>query len=457
MPIAGIFGKLATLGAGWVSRKSRKACNHTTNPKKYLVYLNKPHPLCNKTTFPMVSTKKYSVMKCLHLLLSLTLIAFVLASCNKTAGGASGGSYSTTPGTLSSGGGGSSNSTGDTVHHTAGVLTAGEWNDHDNWDFWLALMGNDTFAAAQKAWGFACTARWNFTVRDANGNPVADAVVNIKNSDSIYWVCRTNKFGTARFLPVFSAEKPFANLTWQVHYNGTDYTSGNLSLATTDVPVTLPVAAVEKNAVDIMLVVDATGSMGDEMEYLKNELYNVLDRTEQQLGYDKLHYGAVFYRDRNSGDAYITKPFDFTASKGDLVSFVKQQSADGGGDYPEAVDEALEAALQQHWSTDAKARILFLVLDAPPHNAQSNLDLLHSSIQKAAEKGIMIIPITASGVDKPTEFLMRFMALATNGTYTFLTNDSGVGDNHITPTVGKYTVEYLNNLMVRLITKYAGR
>jgi hypothetical protein len=217
------------------------------------------------------------------------------------------------------------------------------------------------------------------------------------------------------------------------------------------------VAATEKNAVDIMFVVDATGSMGDELEYLKNELYDVLNRTETQLSYDNLRYGAVFYRDRNSGDAYITKPHDFTRSKDDIVQFVKQQSADGGGDYPEAVDEALDAAMQQQWSTGAKARIMFLILDAPPHDAQQNLDLYQASVQKAAEKGIMIIPVGASGIDKPTEFLMRFTAIATNGTYTFLTNDSGIGNDHITPTVGKYTVEFLNDLMVRLITKYAGR
>ena len=48
------------------------------------------------------------------------------------------------------------------------------------------------------------------------------------------------------------------------------------------------------------------------------------------------------------------------------------------------------------------------------------------------------------------------MAQATNSTYTFLTNHSGVGNNHITPTIGNYQVEFLNNLMVRLITKYGG-
>ncbi len=73
---------------------------------------------------------------------------------------------------------------------------------------------------------------------------------------------------------------------------------------------------------------------------------------------------------------------------------------------------------------------------------------------KASAEGIRIIPIASSGVDKETEFLLRFMAINTNGTYTFLTNHSGIGNSHITPTIGQYQVEQLNDLMVRLIDEY---
>ncbi len=50
---------------------------------------------------------------------------------------------------------------------------------------------------------------------------------------------------------------------------------------------------------------------------------------------------------------------------------------------------------------------------------------------------------------------MRFMAISTNGTYVFITNDSGIGNEHLEPTVGEYQVEYLNDLLVRLINKYS--
>ena len=49
---------------------------------------------------------------------------------------------------------------------------------------------------------------------------------------------------------------------------------------------------------------------------------------------------------------------------------------------------------------------------------------------------------------------MRYMAIATNGTYVFITNHSGIGNNHIEPSIGEYEIEYLNQLIVRLINKY---
>ena len=69
--------------------------------------------------------------------------------------------------------------------------------------------------------------------------------------------------------------------------------------------------------------------------------------------------------------------------------------------------------------------------------------------------GVRIIPVTASGIDKSAEYLMRSLALATNGTYTFITNHSGIGGHHIEPSTDSYKVELLNNLLVRLIRDYS--
>ena len=162
----------------------------------------------------------------------------------------------------------------------------------------------------------------------------------------------------------------------------------------------------------------------------------------------------VFYRDK--GDDYNVIGFDFETDINKIVKNLSAQSADGGGDFPEAVDDALENGIyQQNWNANSKTKLLFLILDAPPHQEQGNINKMQLSAKKASEKGIKIIPVVASGIDKETEFLMRFIACATNGTYVFLTDDSGVGNSHLEPTVGDYEVEKLNALIIRLILKYA--
>jgi len=84
----------------------------------------------------------------------------------------------------------------------------------------------------------------------------------------------------------------------------------------------------------------------------------------------------------------------------------------------------------------------------------NTLSSLKDIVTLTSEMGIKIIPIASSGVDKETEFLLRFLSLTSGGTYVFLTNDSGIGGSHIEPTIGDYQVEYLNDLLVRLINGY---
>ena len=98
---------------------------------------------------------------------------------------------------------------------------------------------------------------------------------------------------------------------------------------------------------------------------------------------------------------------------------------------------------------------MFFVLDAPPHNDRKGTpERIYENVLLAAEQGIRIIPVASSGVNTETELIMRSLAAITGGTYVFLTNDSGIGGDHLEPTIGDYEVEKLNDLMVDLITKY---
>ncbi|MEM1216172.1 MAG: VWA domain-containing protein, partial [Bacteroidota bacterium] len=205
----------------------------------------------------------------------------------------------------------------------------------------------------------------------------------------------------------------------------------------------------KKAEVDVAFVVDATGSMGDEIKYLQAELLNVIGRVREELPKANVRTGSVFYRDQ--GEEYLTRVSPFTADTEKTDKFIGAQYANGGGDYPEAVEVALEAALDElDWRSSASTRLLFLVLDAPPHQAAENIKKLQVAVTRAAARGVQIIPVSCSGVDKNTEYLLRAMALATNGTYTFVTDHSGIGNAHIEPSTDSYDVAFLNDVLVRL-------
>jgi len=112
----------------------------------------------------------------------------------------------------------------------------------------------------------------------------------------------------------------------------------------------------------------------------------------------------------------------------------------------------LDVAINQlSWSEDTRSKLLFLILDAPAHEDEDILKKLNELSRKAAKKGIKIIPITGSGINKSGEYLMRALALATNGNYLFLTDHSGIGNSHIEPTVDEYDIKLLTERVSDII------
>ena len=350
-------------------------------------------------------------------------------------------------------GGGGSRGNGGGAANPAGVITAGEWNDLDNWSFWMSLMDTVSWKEKQDYWKLYLNNRFSVQLNDQNNNSIQDAEILIQ-SKSNTWTIRTDNFGKAEFFPALFTNTSANSYLVKARVNGQEFQLGSFSTSIHTLVKQLNINRITSNNADIMFVVDATGSMGDELSYLQNELNDVLLRAQNELPGMTLRTGSVFYRDE--GDEYVTKDFPFTTNVGSLINFIEDQNAGGGGDFPEAVHMGLKDALQQqNWSSTAITRLLFLVLDAPPHHEDLIIQSVQSSINEAQQKGIKIIPITASGIDKETEFLMRFMAIATNGSYVFITDDSGIGNPHLSPTVGSYKVEFLNDLMVRLIKKYS--
>jgi hypothetical protein len=338
----------------------------------------------------------------------------------------------------------------------AGTLTAGEINDFSKWDLWTDLKQDELYNH-RAAWNFSPEQRYMAQVTDQNGLPLADLPVYLVTKQGTrLFAARTDNTGKAELWQslLFKQQDHGSMLSIHVLYNGKmhiikkakSFGNGNNSIQ-------LNRGCNQSQKVDIAFVVDATGSMSDELSYLTAELNDVIFKSKQISPTLNFSFANVFYRDHQ--DDYLTRTQDFTRILSESVAFIGEQQAGGGGDFEEAVEVALDSAVNSlNWSTDARARIIFLILDAPPHNTPEIQEKLNRISLQAAEKGIRIVPLVASGIDKGTEYLMRSIALATNGTYAFLTDHSGIGGSHLKPSTDEYEVETLNDLLVRVIKSY---
>ncbi len=199
---------------------------------------------------------------------------------------------------------------------------------------------------------------------------------------------------------------------------------------------------------DLQFVIDTTGSMGDEIEYLKREFDGIARDVEKRLGNVKPRWSLVVYRDR--GDEYVTRQWDFTTDASNFRSHLRDQSAAGGGDTPEAVVQGLDAGMKQTWRANADtARVQFWVADAPTHPGEGAQ--FASIVRRAQTQGVHMYPIAASGTDDMAEYQMRSAAQITGGRYVFLTDDSGVGSSHAEPHIPCYNVTKLRDAIVRVV------
>lgn len=337
----------------------------------------------------------------------------------------------------------------------AGQLTAGEVNDFSKWDYWkdIAVPTLDQY---KNTWKFFPDKRVSVQLVNRDRRPViGEKVKLLDDKKNIIWEAVSDNLGNAE---LWISPMTDENLGSEKYYlsdgSGQIISSNIRTFKNGQNLIILDKPCLQKRVLDLAFVVDATGSMGDEISYLQSELLDVLKKIEGKLQNTTVRYGSVFYRDQ--GDEYVTRKFDFSDKAENLVGFIKKQKASGGGDTPEAVVEALKVSVDElKWSNENSTKIMFLILDAPPHHSEQNIKELYHTIKTAARKGITIIPLAASDTDKQTEYLMRTFALLTNGTYTFLTDDSGIGNSHIKPTIDSYEVEKLNDLLLRLILQRA--
>jgi Mg-chelatase subunit ChlD len=204
------------------------------------------------------------------------------------------------------------------------------------------------------------------------------------------------------------------------------------ALATTTAPVVTPITLDpidlapgnnEHPKIEVVFVLDTTGSMSGLIDTAKEKIWSIASTMASAQTAPDIKMGLVAYRDR--GDAYVTKTVALSSDLDSMYAQLMDFKADGGGDTPESVNQGLfEAVNNMQWNDDQQTyKVVFLVGDAPAHMDYQDDVKYPDTMALAKQKGIIINTIQAGHDHATTQNWQRVASLG-NGDY-FQVEQSG--------------------------------
>jgi len=192
------------------------------------------------------------------------------------------------------------------------------------------------------------------------------------------------------------------------------------------VPINEISSTSNSSTLEMVFVLDTTGSMGGLIEGAKQRIWGIVNEVMQSKPHPAVRIGLVAYRDR--GDQYVTQVLPLTNDLDKVYSTLMDYQADGGGDTPEDVRQALvDGVRRAGWSQSSSriAQIIFLVGDAPPHTDYPDEPDVTTTANEAVKKG-MIVNTIQCGVIPGTREVWEAIAQSGQGQYFSIAQDGGV-------------------------------
>ena len=293
-------------------------------------------------------------------------------------------------------------------------------------------------------------------VRDPRGRAVPDAEVIVRATNGTAMWARTDTGGRAWISPDAFDYSPgrFYEVTVRQGKAQSSVVLERGQKSAVDVILNAKAPA-QRAWLDLVFLIDATGSMADEIAKLKATLRTIADEVARLPSRPDTCFGLVAYRDKT--DDYLLRSHDFTGDLNAFQGVLDQLQAAGGGDEPEAMNEALfEAVHALSWRGPGATRLMVLLADAPPHLDYQGPQY-DESMRAALGKGIKVFSVGASGLNQQGEFIQRQIAQYTGGRFVFLTyrdarNPASGPGRETVHDVNNYSVETLDRLVVRLVS-----
>jgi len=191
-------------------------------------------------------------------------------------------------------------------------------------------------------------------------------------------------------------------------------------------PVAVAVTSGDAPTLEMVFVIDTTGSMGGLIEGAKQRVWGIVNEVMQSKSHPSVSIGLVAYRDH--GDQYVTQVLPLTNDLDKVYSVLMDYQAGGGGDTPEDVRRALaDGVSRAGWSKASSqvAQIIFLVGDAPPHDDYQDEPDTLTTTAEAVQRG-MIVNTIQCGTIAGTQQVWQAIAKRGEGQYFSIAQDGGV-------------------------------
>lgn len=341
-------------------------------------------------------------------------------------------------------------------------LKAGYADDNKQYNYFLNFLDSYGNQVAHKILDIG--ERICLKIEDQNGKALPNADIAVYANDRILMSGKTYADGSFLLFPSLyqndATEYKIKYTCGQISGEEVIDRDGNRNCV---IPLQLNRGEFDEAAVDILFILDTTGSMGEEINQLKATLeiihYNLISIIPKV----NIRFGLVLYRDKR--DNYVTRSVPLTTDVDSFLQELNKVGADGGGDRPEDLQAALDEAIHNiSWNPEA-IRLGFIITDAPPHLDYAQEYTYADAAKDANQQGIKLFSVGTGGLDIAGEYVLRQISQLTYAKYIFLTygergeSDGGsvgsvshhTGDNYITDKLEAIIIQFareeLSNLM----------
>jgi Mg-chelatase subunit ChlD len=221
-----------------------------------------------------------------------------------------------------------------------------------------------------------------------------------------------------------------------------------------EVAFNMPRAPLSRVPLDLLFILDTTGSMGEEIQRLKTTIELINLNLSSLSTRPRVRFGMVLYKDR--GDEYVTRVVPFTEDLQAFQSSLEQVEASGGGDTPEDLQAALQEAMNMTWNRGG-VRLGFIITDAPPHLDYGQRYNYARAVEEAKQQGVKIFSVGTGGLDLLGEVVLRQIAQYTSAKYIFLTyGETGESEGGAPGSVSHHTgANYQTDKLEAIIIRFA--